>query len=120
MVRIRHVVLLVLAVASSLLTVPLVSAPANAAVCSPNYVNTQSTPIPDGVGSASSTINFPYSDTVQRVIVDVTVDHTYNSDLRLSLVHGSTTVLLSEYNGGDGDGYGSDAFGDSYSIPITN
>lgn len=65
--------------------------------------------IPDA-GSVDVPLPITSEGTVLRVAASVRLDHTFDSDLVLSLVSPTgTVVVLSRRNGGAGDGYGSGA-----------
>ena len=69
-------------------------------------------PVPSAgtTGSASVNITVPDAGTITDVDVRVRLNHTFDGDLEIRLVHpDSTAVLLSENRGGGGDNFGSGA-----------
>jgi subtilisin-like proprotein convertase family protein len=80
--------------------------------------------IPD-LGSTESVIEVSgFGGQVAKVVAKVHLTHTYDRDLRLSLVGpGGTSVLLADRRGGNGDGYGTSCssltvFDDAAATPI--
>jgi subtilisin-like proprotein convertase family protein len=66
-------------------------------------------PIPDN-GSVDVPVTVSAEGTVVRAIAYVRLDHTFDSDLRLTLISpAGTKVVLSDRRGGSGDNYGSGA-----------
>ncbi|MFN2511680.1 MAG: Calx-beta domain-containing protein [Pyrinomonadaceae bacterium] len=66
-------------------------------------------PIPD-VATVEIPINVPHTGQVQDVNVRVRLNHTFDGDLDISLVHpDGTVVLLSNNRGGSGDNFGTGA-----------
>lgn len=83
-------------------------------VLGPSVTNTTSSgnlavPIPD-VSSVDIPINVAEFGSVEDVNVSVRLNHTFDGDLELRLIHpDGTTVLLSDNRGGAGDNYGTGA-----------
>jgi subtilisin-like proprotein convertase family protein len=66
-------------------------------------------------------INISDSGTITDVNVTININHTWDADLDIYLVHpDGTTVELSTDNGSSGDNYINTTFDDSASTPITN
>ncbi len=75
--------------------------------------NTSATPIPVR-GSINSTINITDTGTVASLAVLVNIDHTWDSDLTLTLTApDGRTILLAQALGGSGDNYTNTRFADS-------
>jgi subtilisin-like proprotein convertase family protein len=76
-------------------------------------------PIPDS-SSATSTINVPDTYGVEDANVSLSIAHSYDSDLVLSLISPiGTTVTLSNRRGGSGDNYTGTIFDDEAATPIS-
>ncbi|MYS66584.1 hypothetical protein GTW66_21945 [Streptomyces sp. SID5473] len=68
------------------------------------FINSQTTPIPDlGVVDSSLPVANLTSDAVERLKVDVDIEHTYQGDLKLELLAPDGTVYLLEDLRGSGD-----------------
>ncbi len=88
-----------------------------------------SVPIPDN-GTVEHTINVPDTGTIVDVDVKIRINHTWDADLDIYLIHpDGTMVELSTDNGGSGDDYGSGptdctgtftVFDDEATTPITS
>ncbi|MDY0001984.1 MAG: proprotein convertase P-domain-containing protein [Polyangia bacterium] len=81
----------------------------NGSLCTPpvdpsgnhEYASTQAVPIPDDDDAgAASVISVPDSFTLGAVSVTLDVTHTWVGDLRITLEHGGTTVVLWDNEGG--------------------
>ena len=83
-------------------------------------VNATATPIPVR-GSVASTINVTDTGTVVSLAVLVNIDHTWDSDLTLTLtVPDGRTILLAQALGGSGDNFTNTRFADAGATAITS
>lgn len=70
--------------------------------------------------TVNSVIPVPTSGTVTLAAVELSIDHTYASDLDITLISpANTRVLLSDDNGGSGEGYAGTLFADAAQAAIT-
>lgn len=71
--------------------------------------------------TAISTLNVTSSFTISDVNVLITdLSHTWDQDLKLSLIHGGTTVVLSNHHGGGSDNYIGTTFDDAATTAISS
>jgi subtilisin-like proprotein convertase family protein len=87
------------------------------------YVSTDvPKPIPDAnPNGVDSVVNVPGDFLVGKATASLTISHTYDSDLDISLVNpADTSVLLSSGNGGSGDNYVNTVFDDAAATPIVS
>ena len=87
------------------------------------YVSTDvPKPIPDAnPNGVNSVVNVPGDFLVGKATASLTISHTYDSDLDISLVNpADTSVLLSSGNGGNGDNYVNTVFDDAAATPIVS
>lgn len=83
-----------------------------------NVTNTTAIPIPVR-GTIVSTINVTEPGTVASLVVLVNIDHTWDSDLTLTLTApDGRSVILAQAVGGSGDNFTNTRFGDAAANPI--
>lgn len=76
-------------------------------------------PIPDAnANGISHDLNMPAGGSIVDVNVKINLTHTYDSDLLISLRHGTTTVILANHVGGSGDNFVNTVFNDQASTAI--
>ncbi len=78
-------------------------------------------PIPDANPTGiSHTISVTDSGNIEDVNVKLNISHTYDSDIAISLVHGSTTVILANHVGGAGHDFLNTTLDDQATTPIAS
>jgi subtilisin-like proprotein convertase family protein len=70
--------------------------------------------------TTTSVINIPGVTPITDINIGINLTHTYDADLTITIIHGTTTVTLASQNGGSGDNFTNTIFDDEATASIVN